>query len=288
MHEFDLLEPDNIAEASRLAAQWGDEARFIAGGTALILALRQRLLAPAKLISLTGIAALRGIDFDPQSGLRIGALTLHSDVAASPLVRQHAPMLARTAAVLANPQVRNQGTLGGNLCYADPATDPPTCLLALDARVRLASHRGSRELPLAEFIVDYYTTALEPDELVHEIRVPVTPADAVSDYTRFLRTAAEHRPMVSVATWARRDGPLCTDVRLVVGAATPIPARLAEAESCLRGRRVTAAVATEAAAVAAATINPIDDLRGSADYRRAMVRVQVARSIARLFDLSTE
>lgn len=287
MHDFDFLEPASLAEASRMAADLGEGMRFIAGGTALMLALRQRMLAPTHLVSLAGLPDLRGIDFDGRRGLRIGALSLHAEVAAHPLVRQHAPMLADTAATLANPQVRNQGTLGGNLCYADPATDPPTCLLALDARVRLASHRGTRELALSDFVVDYYTTALEPDELVQDILVPPQPADARGRYARFLRSAAEHRPMASVAVRVRGDGARCTEARIVVGAATPVPIRLAPAEAALIGQAITPARIAEAAELGAAGLLPIDDLRGTADYRRAMVRVQLHRTLCGLFDLPT-
>ena len=171
MREFDLLEPATVAEASRMLADLGDDARIFGGGTALMLGMRQRMLAPTHLVWLAGIDALRGITFDPVQGLRIGALARHADVAASPLVRQHFPVLASMAARVANPQVRNQGTLGGNLCYGDPSTDPPGCLLALDARVLLGSARGERELPIEEFLVDYFQTALEPDELLVELRV---------------------------------------------------------------------------------------------------------------------
>ncbi len=285
MFDFDFLEPTSVAEASRAAADLGDGVRFIAGGTALMLALRQRMLVPTHLVSLARLQALRGIEHDPARGLRIGALTLHAEVAESPLVQRAAPMLAAMAARLANPQVRNQGTLGGNLCYADPATDPPTCLLALDARVRLASHRGVRELPLADFIVDYYTTALEADELVQDILLPPLPADATGHYLRHLRTAAEHRPLASVAALVRRQGEVCTALRLVVGAATPVPQRLLRAEAHLVGQRATPTRVAEAAALAAEEITPMDDLRGSADYRRHIVRVQTERCLAGLFGL---
>lgn len=288
MHDFDFFEPASVAEACRAAADLGEDARFIAGGTALLLALRQRMLAPKALISLARLEALRGIDHDPALGLRIGALTLHAEIAESPLVQRAAPVLARMAAQVANPQVRNQGTIGGNLCYADPATDPPTCLLALDARVRLAGSQGTRELPLAEFIVDYFATALEPDELVLDIRVPPVPADAAGRYLRHLRTAAEHRPMASVAVLARREAGVCTEARIVVGAAVPVPRRLPRAEAWLTGQRITGERLAEAAALAAEEINPIDDLRGSAEYRRHIVRVQTARCLAGLFGLDPD
>lgn len=284
MHDFDYVEPAGIAEASRLAAELGDQARFIAGGTALVLALRQRMLAPSHLVSLARLEALRGIEIDAQGGLHIGALTLHAELAASVPVQRQAPMLAAMAAQVANPQVRNQGTLGGNLCYADPATDPPCCLLALDARVLLASHRGTRELALSDFLVDYFTTAIEPDELVQKVIVPPLPAGARGRYARFLRTAAEHRPMASVAALVTLVGGVCTEARIVVGAAVPVPGRIAAAEACLVGRAVTPERIEEAAAAAAAAIDPLDDLRGSADYRRAMVRVQLRRTLAAMFE----
>jgi carbon-monoxide dehydrogenase medium subunit len=240
------------------------------------------------IVSVARVDALRGISFDPQLGLRLGALSRHSDVARSPLVQQHYPMLAAMAAQVANPQVRNQGTLGGNLCYADPATDPPSCLMALGAQVVLASTRGERVLSMEEFLVDYYVTALEPDELVLEIRVPAPAADAAGLYTRFLRTAAEHRPMVNVALATRRSGAQCHEASLVVGASTPIPARLPRAEAFLAGKTITPDVAAEAADIVASDILAVSDSRGSGEFRRDMVRVVARRSIASLFGLALD
>ncbi|GGH51977.1 carbon monoxide dehydrogenase [Comamonas phosphati] len=285
MREFDFLEPATVQEASRLLAEHGDDARVIAGGTALMLGMRQRMLAPTHLISVARIGRLRGIDIDAQGWLRIGALSRHVDIARSALVRQHAPVLAEMAAQVANPQVRNQGTVGGNLCYADPSTDPPGCLMALDACVVLGSSRAERTLSIEKFLVDYYVTALEPDEIVLEIRVPPQAALAQGAYTRFLRTAAEHRPLVNVALVAHNDGGVCRQARLVVGASTPIPQRLRRVEALLDGSRVDARLAAQAAAMAAAEITPLSDLRGSAEFRRDMVRVVVLRTLARLFGL---
>ena len=288
MREFDFLEPPSVAEASRMLADLGEDVRVIAGGTALMLAMRQRMLAPTHLISVARIERLRGIDFDAAQGLRIGALARHSDVARSPWVRQHAPVLASMAARVANPQVRNQGTIGGNLCYADPSTDPPGCLMALDASVVLGSVRGERVLSMEEFLVDYYVTALEPDEILLEIRVPPMAAGTVGVYTRYLRTAAEHRPLASVAFVARREGARCHAPRLVVGASTPVPTRLRRAEALLDGQTVTPVLAAQAADVVAEDITPVEDLRGSAAFRREMVRVNARRTVAELFGLPTE
>lgn len=287
MREFDFLEPASVAEASRMLADLGEDCRVMAGGTALMLAMRQRMLSPTHIVSVARIDALRGIAYDPHRGLRIGALSRHCDVARSPLVREHYPMLAAMADRMANPQVRHQGTIGGNLCYADPATDPPTCLMALDAKVVLANARGERVLDMEAFLVDYYMTAIEPDEVVLEIRMPAPSADASGLYTRFLRTAADHRPTVNVALATRRTGARCHEMRLVVGASTPVPARLTRAETLLAGKTITLELAAEAADIAATDIVALSDARGAEDYRRDMVRVVTRRTIASLFGLAS-
>jgi carbon-monoxide dehydrogenase medium subunit len=285
MREFDFLEARSVAEASRMLADLGERARAIAGGTALMLGMRQRMLTPERLISLAGLTALRGITWDAQAGLTIGALTRHAEIARSPLVQQHVPMLASMAGRVANPQVRNQGTLGGNLCYGDPSTDPPGCLLVLGAQVLLASTRGERWLPIEAFLVDFFVTALAPDELVIAVRVPALAPDAAGVYTRHLRTAAEHRPLASVALFARRQGAVCHEARLVVGASVPVPARMHQAEAFLAGKTVTPEVAAQAAALVAAELQPLSDARGSAAYRRDIVGVVARRTINELFEL---
>jgi aerobic carbon-monoxide dehydrogenase medium subunit len=285
MRDFEFLQPASVAEASRMLADLGDECRLMAGGTALMLVMRQRMVSPTHIVSAQRLPELRGISFDAGRGLRIGALERHADIARSALVQQHYPMLAAMAAQVANPQVRNQGTLGGNLCYGDPSTDPPGCLLALGAQVVLASARGERVLPLEDFLVDFYVTALEPDEVVVEVRVPAPLPDEQGHYTRFRRTAAEHRPLASVSFVARRDGALCREAKLVVGASVPVPRRLTRAEEFLRGKTMTLDVAAEAAGIVAADMVAISDARGSEDYRRDMVRVVAKRTIGGLFEL---
>lgn len=289
MLDFNYLQPGSIAEACRLLAELEDEeVRVIAGGTALTLTLRQRMVQPSHLVSLAKIDSLHGITFDPATGLRIGAMTRHNDLARSPVVRQHFPVLASMAERVANPQVRNQGTMGGNLCYGDPSTDPPTCLLALNASVMLESPRGQRVLPLEEFIVDYFETAQDPDELLVEVRIPPLKPGVTGVYNRFLRTAAEHRPLVSVALMARRDGAVCRDARLAVGASVPVPLRLQRAEAALEGRSVTPALAVEVAQIVADDIEPLSDSRGDADFRRDMVRAMVRRTVCEVFGISID
>lgn len=285
MREFDYLEPATIAEASEMAAAHADNCRMMAGGTALMLALRQRMIAPTHVIALQNLRELRGITYTDIEGLRIGALTKHSELAASSLARKHFPMLADMASRLANPQVRNQGTLGGNLCYADPATDPASCLIALDAEIVLSSRRGNRVMKVEDFILDFFTTALEPDELVSEIRIRPSSFNACY-HARFLRTAAEHRPLVNLAVAVGKNEDTCQDVRMVAGASTAKPTRLRKAEDYLKGKLVTSRVANDAAEIAASEIDPISDNRGSSDFRREMLRVVARRTLGQLFGTS--
>lgn len=286
MFDFDYLQPKSVTEASRMLADLGDDARLIAGGTALMLALRQRMLRPSHLISLAQIDRLRGIEIDSEGWLCIGAANRHVDVAQSALVKTHQPVFADVAARLANPQVRNQGTLGGNICYADPATDPSGCLIALGAQVILGSSRGERALSLQEFLVDYYATALEPDEILLTVRMPATAPGVVVRYTRHLRTAAEHRPLVNFTTVAQLNGGTCAQVHLVIGASTVVPTRCVRAETYLAGKLITADTVSQASQMIAADIEPISDVRGSGDYRRAIAQVVAERNLSAVFGLN--
>jgi len=285
MVDFEWLTPTSVAEACRLATEYGDDARFMAGGTALMLALRQRLVSPRALISLAGLPELKGLNWDDANGLRIGAFTLQDELARHPAVARHYPMLAHLARHMANPQVRHQGTVGGNLCYGDPSTDPPTGLLVWDAEVEIANAQASRRLPLRDFLVDYFTTALAPDELLVAVHLPPPPPDTRGRYARHMRTAAEHRPLVAVATMARVAEGQCSELRLAVGASSVVPRRLSGAEAVLTGRAPTTALVAEAADTAAHELDALDDARGSAEFRRAMVRVTVRRELTALFEL---
>jgi carbon-monoxide dehydrogenase medium subunit len=281
VRNFELLEPRTPQEASRMLADSGEDSRLFAGGTALLLAMRQRMLTPSHIVYIGGLQGLGHIEFDERNGLRIGALVRHIDVAEHQIIKSRYPMLAGMAAHVANPQIRNMGTIGGNLCYGDPATDPPGCLIALRARVSVAGSKGERTIELDDFFTDYYQTALQPDEVVTEIQVPPMAADAKGAYTRFLRTPAEHRPLVSVAVVARRN----REVRIAIGASVPVPTRARRAEQFLEGKTVTLEVLEEAAAIAAADVEPVSDFRGSAEYRRDMIRTVVRRTAATVFDL---
>lgn len=289
MHDFVFLTPKSAEEASQLLGECGEDSRIIAGGTAMLLGMRQRMLSPSHLISLGKLDDLRQIEFEDGAGLSIGALARHADIANSPVIQKHFPMLASMASRVANPQVRNAGTIGGNLCYGDPATDPPSCLMALGAQLVITGPNGERLVPIDEFLVDYFETALEPEEVVTHVLVPALPDDAIGSYTRFLRTAAEHRPLVNVAIVARADdNKVCKQIRMALGASTPTAVRLTAAEQMLEGQTMTLELVSQAADAAVANLNTISDSRGSAEYRADMARVVIRRALADLFGLSSK
>jgi carbon-monoxide dehydrogenase medium subunit len=282
MRDFAYLEPRTVTEASRMLADHGETARLLAGGTFLVLVMRQRLLSPSHLVDLTGVPALRDIAVDERNGLTLGALVTHAEIERHPAIRAAFPVVAEMARRVANPQIRNAGTIGGNLCYGDPASDPPACFLALGAEVRATRATGERVIPLDEFFTDYFETALAPDEVLTAIRLPRLPRGAHAAYARFTATAAESRPLVSVGVMVSRDGGgVCQDVRLALGAVTPVPRRLGMVESFLRGRSLTPETVAEAARMAAAAVEPPSDFRGSAGYKKRIAGVMVRRTLER-------
>lgn len=282
MLPFDIATPGTLAEALALLDQNDEEACVFAGGTALVIALRQRMIAPGVVVSIGQLPGLSEITYSEAEGLRIGALARHAQIAASDPVRRHYPVLAQIFGGLANPQVRNQGTVGGNLCYADPATDPPSCLLALGAEVIIVGRMGQRRLPMRAFLVDFFTTALEPGEILAGIHIPPPQPGERAFYCRHLRTPAEHRPLANVALRfvAGPEGRGWKDVRLAIGAALPVTRLMDEAGRALTGRPITLAVAGEAAALVAERLEPISDSRGDAAFRTAVVRAAVRRIVA--------
>ena len=281
MRAFDFLEPRSVQEASAMLLQHGEGARALAGGTSLVLMLRQRLAEPTHLVHLGNLGGLRGIRVDDEGQLHVGALVTHAEVAAHAAIHERFPVIAEMAAQVANPQIRNVATLGGNLCYGDPASDPPTCLVALGARVRVQRGGDEREIALEHFFKGYYENALDVGDVLVEVIVPPLPHDGAALYSRFITTPAEGRPITAAALRAvgGRDG--WTSVRLALGAVLPAPARAVEAERILTGRKLTPQVLAEAAELAVRDIEPVDDFRGSSAYRREVTRVNVRRLLDR-------
>lgn len=271
-------QPESLDEAVDLLSQDPDESKIIAGGTAVVLMLQQKLIAPERLISLGRVPGLDTIRTEGD-GLHIGPLALLREVGHSPLVREHLDVLARACGVVGNVRVRNQATLGGNLAEADYASDPPAALLALDAAVTASGPSGSRTIPLSEFFLGFYTTALEPDEILTDIIVPRLPGKARTINLKYQSRSSEDRPCVGVAAIASFKDGLCTDLRVAVGAACEVPRRLPEVEKMAQGYPLTDELIAEIAEGYAASIDTLDDLRGSAWYRRQMIRVHVRRAL---------
>lgn len=288
MRDFNFLEPRSVDEAIVMLADAGEDARLYAGGTALLLAMRQRLSTPAGVVYLGNVPGLDRIEFDERQGLRVGALARHADISVHPAIRTRYPSLAKMAGQVANPQIRNMGTLGGNLCYGDPSTDPPTCLLSFNATVTIRGPNGDRTLDLEDFYVDYFVTALERTEVLTQIFVPPPPPDLVGAYVRFLKTPAEHRPLLGVSVTARYDRGVARDVVIAIGASVPIPTRARKAEQYLEEKQVTRAVLEECGAIAAAEIKPMSDFAGSAEYRRQIAEVVVRRTAGGAFGIELD
>jgi carbon-monoxide dehydrogenase medium subunit len=280
---MELLEPRSVGEATSLLAEHGDEARIIAGGTAVVLMLQNRLISPAYLVSLGRIEGLDSIEYEPGIGLRIGPLATLRQAETSPLVRKHAPLLAETLATVANVRVRNAATVGGNLSEADYASDPPGAMLALRARVRATSSRGEREIPLDEFFKDFYETALAQDEVVTEVVVPEAGVNARGSYIKYVSRSSEDRPCVGVAALVELDpvetDSVCRELRVVVNAVAETPRELRDVEKMAQGRRLTSELIREVAEGYAEAIDPLSDMRGSAWYRKQMIGVFVRRAV---------
>jgi carbon-monoxide dehydrogenase medium subunit len=271
-----FLQPQTLAEALALLGRNPDGNKIIAGGTAVVLMLQHKLIAPETLISLSRIPSLNSIRL-ADDGLHIGSLALLREVAASGIVQGHFPALAYACEVVGNVRIRNQATLGGNLAEADYASDPPAVLLALDASVVATSAACSRTIPLSEFFYGFYTTALEPDEIMTEVIVPALPANCRVLYLKYKSRSSEDRPCTGVAAIAAFDGLICTDLRVAVGAACETPRRLPEIEALGIGQTLTDELIEEIAEGYAAGIETLDDLRGSAWYRTQMIRVHIRR-----------
>lgn len=286
MRRFELLEPETF-EAASAALLEHPEAKAIAGGTALLILIKHGVYIPELLVNLRKIRGMAEITPGPDGGVRIGALATINDIERSPLVRERLPMLADACHVVANIRIRNLATIGGNLSHGDYQSDPPTALVALGAVVELVSAEGRRELPLADFLLGAYETALEPGELVAAVRVPGVPAGWRSAYLKFTTRSSEDRPAAGVATLLRLDGDArgagarVAEARLVVGAVTTTPARITEAEAFLAGRTLDEATLAEVGRLTAAAIEPIDDIRGSAAYKRRLAAVQAERALQR-------
>jgi aerobic carbon-monoxide dehydrogenase medium subunit len=274
---FEYSSPKSLAEAIALLAKLGGEAKILAGGMSLIPLMKLRMAAPKHLIDLNGIAELSYIR-ESDGHLVIGALTRECDLDESALIREKYPIIHDTASVIGDPLVRNMATVGGNLAHADPANDHPATMLSLAAEVVATGPKGKRTIPVSELFTGLFTTALEPDEILTEIRIPTPPARSGGAYLKVERKVGDFAT-AAVAAQVTLDGNNC--VRVGIGltnvGATPIHAT--RAEQALQGKTADEANIKEAARIAAEEAEPVDDLRGSADYKRSLIRVLTGRAL---------
>jgi carbon-monoxide dehydrogenase medium subunit len=277
---FEYLAPRSIEEALFMLFQHGKEARVIAGGTDLLPQMKKRELAPRYLIGLKNIGGLDYIDYDPARGLRVGPLaTLHA-VETSPTVNERFPALAQATYSMASAQIRNMGTVVGNICNAVPSADTAPALIVLAARVKVASHRnGERVVPVEELFAGPSQTVLSHDELVLEVQVPDTVAHSGSAYVKHMQRSAMDLAIVGVAAAITAADGKCSDVRIALGAVAPTPIRARKAEGILKGKVFAARSVERAAEAAAAESRPITDIRASLEYRRDMVMVLTRRAL---------
>jgi carbon-monoxide dehydrogenase medium subunit len=279
MRPFDYVEPQTLEEALDILADDPDDTLVMAGGTSLVILMKQELIRPARVLGLRRLAQLRAIDATDH-GLTLGALATHGALARSEAVRGYAAALASTFAAVATVRIREQATLGGNLVHADPAQDPPVTLLALDGVAVARSRFGERRIALDALFTDLFETSLEPGEVLLRVELPPLPAGARATYKKFLPATLDDYATVSVAAVVATDPTgTCTHARIALGGAATVPLRARDAERSLAGRRLDDAAIREAAALAVAATDPIDDLRGSAAYKRAMAGVWTERAL---------
>jgi carbon-monoxide dehydrogenase medium subunit len=274
--KFDYVAPASVEDALSALSEHGDEAKLMAGGQSLLPVLRMRLNAPEVVIDLGRIDSLRGVREDGDA-LVIGALTTHAEMVTNDLVRQHALLLSKAAAEVADSQVRHRGTFGGSCAHADPAGDMGSAALALGAEFTIAGSGGSRSVPATEFFVDLFETAIGDDEILTEIRVPKKTGWG-AHYEKFVRVAHQW-PIVAVAATVSVSGGTISEARVSLTNMGATPLRATAAESALAGSSATEDGVRAAADQAAEGTNPPSDLNGDADYRRHLATVLTRRAV---------
>ena len=277
LRPFRVLDPTTTAEAASELGRLGEQARVYAGGAELLLLMRQGLLEADYLVNVKRIPKLDEVSWDGQR-VRMGATTLHRRLETDPLVRERLPLFAYAESHVGNIRVRNQGTLGGNLCFADPHADPATALLVHEATVTVAGASGERQMSLDEFLVGTYQVALEPDEILTEVQATPLPAGWGHAYQRIEQY---YRPTLNVAAAVRPEDGRIGEARLAVGCVGPKSVRLSELEEQVRGLTVDEAkrLAAESAAYLTEQLEPVGDLLGSAEYKIHLTGVLLGRAL---------
>ncbi len=278
LRRFRLEEPESVQEAADLLNRYGDSAKVYAGGTELLLAMKEGLVHYERLINVKQLKGLNEVRLD-NGTVSVGALCTHHQLETAPLLKEHLPALVELEKNVANVRVRQAGTIGGNLCFAEPHADPGTLLLALGATLVAQRSSSRREIAAADFFIDAYETSLAADEVLSEIRIP---APAARSGIAYLKFGYLERPSVGVAIALTLNGGI-SDAKIAVGCAGPAPKRVAEAEAMLKGKSIEEATRNLASAgqVAGRAAQAISDLHGAQDYKEHIVGVLLKRAFQR-------
>jgi len=277
---FEFYQPSTLQEASRLLKDNGPGGRFLAGGTDLVIAMKEKGLLPKYIVDLKRVPGLSGIRENSDGSLTLGALTTMYTIETSALIKKKYPFLAQSAAEVGSIQIRNRATIGGNMSNASPSADTSPAFIALGATATVANGSGERKIAIEDFFKGPGQCALNQDEILTEVTIPKTAANLVGEYIKFSPREMMDLAYVGVAVvYNLADDKKCTGVRIVLGAVAPTPIRAKRAEAALEGQILTEALAEKVGQLAAEEAKPISDVRSSADYRRAMVGTMTKRAL---------
>ncbi len=271
--------PKSVEEAISLLSQYGEKAKLISGGTDLLVGMKHNVLLPGYLISVNNIRDLDYIRHDPTSGLRIGALTTIGDIANSPVVQKKFCVLAQGAGLLGTPAIKNQGTIGGNLCNAAPSADIAPPLIVLGGLAKFAGTDGEKMVPVEDFFTGPGATVMKHHQLLLEIQIPNPRLRSGGAYIKQTRGRGPDLAVVGVAAFVVMEKETIGDVKIALGAVAPTPVRAKKAEAILRGMKLDDKLVEQSGQAASDESKPIDDVRGSADYRRRLVAVLTRRAV---------
>lgn len=277
IQDFTYLKPGTVKEALTLLTDHVDECKIVCGGQSLLIPMRQGLLVTEYLIDIKGLDELSYIKYDAKEGLKLGATTTHRAIEKSAVIKKHYPVLSLMEERLASIQTRNWGTIGGNLAHADAAGDPAPVLITLGAKVKVASAKGERVIPLDEFYTDLFESAMEHDEMIIEIQVPPPAAKMGAAYTKFNLLQNDMGVVGVAATMVADANGACKDARIVLGNAGVTPIRAKSAEAVLIGKKITDKLFAEAGEAAAGDADPVGDIHASEDFRRHLIKVLTKR-----------
>ena len=275
---FDYSKPKSVHQAIALLQQYGDDARILAGGQTLIATLNMRLSEPSIVIDITGLDELRGISLEGDF-VRIGAMATHTEIEDSDLIKENAPLLSIAAPYIAHRAIRNRGTWGGSIAYADPAAEWPTCLLALNGSVRLLGPNGERIIAGDDFFTGLYTTAIEPDEILISCDIPIAKSSHWYAFEELARRHGDYA-IVGMAASANKEGDRLSQPRIVLLGIDTTPVRATKTEALLDGKRMTEALIAEAEACLRTEIDPLPDLTNSPDTKRHLAAVLLKRILS--------